>query len=197
MLNYFKQHFQSLPLRAVGDSNRTMVHPASGPVLYHLSYTKNVPKICPKTQLYTKHVTCGTMTDLTVAYLTMKSQSSVSCLTLRMCVYPGCAQVCPSSFRANQVHPNLEGCAKRWGANGRLRLRSPANGKKWSRGSWLVQARARGIWAERRGSYWTVRLQMNTSGQWKRSPLPVLPPYKTAGALWQLILEKYLQSYQV
>lgn len=29
------------------------------------------------------------MTDVTVAYLTMKSQSSVSCLTLCMCVYPG------------------------------------------------------------------------------------------------------------
>lgn len=134
------------------------------------------------------------MTDVTVAYLTMKSQSSVSCLTLCICVYPGFAQVCPSSFWANQVHPNLEGCAKRWGANGCLRLRSPANWKKWPGGSWLVQARARGVWAERRGSYWTVRLQMNTSGQWKRSPLPVLPPYKTAGALWQLILEKYLQS---
>ncbi len=74
-------------------------------------------------------------------------------------------QVCPSSFWAYQVHPNLEGCAEKRGANGCLWLRSWANGKEWPRGPGLVQAGAGGVPAETGGFHWPVRIQMN-SGQW-------------------------------
>ncbi|XP_069563795.1 histone-lysine N-methyltransferase SETD7 isoform X3 [Brachyistius frenatus] len=44
----------------------------------------------------------------------------------------------PSTFRVDQVHPNLEGCAERRGANRRLWLRSRANRKERPGGSQLV-----------------------------------------------------------